>query len=120
MFAVNALSQQAISVTNTLEATAQMLDAVGVTQHHDAITGTCLHDISVYYKKLVFDRTQKLMPAYSEVIGSLAKDAGYTSLAWEWCTPYKSSVDDCPVSSYDLSSGKGMIVAVHNPSDTGL
>lgn len=60
------------------------------------------------------------MIAYSEVIGSLANDAGLPSLPWEWCTPYRSSVDDCPISSFDMNNGKGMFVAVHNPSDTGL
>jgi len=57
------------------------------------------------------------MPAYSDVIASLAKNYGYDGLMWNWCTPQKDSVEDCPISNYNLNEKNGMVVAVHNPTD---
>ena len=60
------------------------------------------------------------MPAYSDVVSSLAKNNGQDGLTWEWCTPYKGSVEDCPINNYELHRNNTMVVAVHNPTDSQL
>jgi len=57
------------------------------------------------------------MPVYSDIIASQAKNYGYVGLTWNWCTPYKGSVEDCPISNYNLNGKNSLVVAVHNPTD---
>ena len=64
-----------------------MQDAMGIFQHHDAVTGTSkqfVADDYVYRLSKAMDENKK---TYSKLIGDQAfKDFGIDSDTWEMCT----------------------------------
>lgn len=62
-----------------------MMDAVGITQHHDAITGTAREHVSKDYDRIVFEGIENSQAGYSSLIADLAESAGVSSDNWQWC-----------------------------------
>lgn len=89
----------------------QMLDVVGVTQHHDAITGTSLGGVAQYYKDLVHLHTSTLMKTYSEVVYQHAQKRG---LFGEWEYHRQAGQDS------DKEEASRIVYAIHNPSGAVL
>lgn len=56
LFGIEVIRQNS-DIDNMMVATEKMLGMVGVTSHHDAITGTSVKAVSADYKKRVFKHT---------------------------------------------------------------
>ena len=102
-----------------LNATHKMMDVIGVTQHHDAVTGTSTADVAADYQRILTDGLDFLYPVYTEVIDLIANKAGFEGAHWQWCTQLNSTYLDCPIATYEYAPFN-MLVAVHNPSDVPL
>lgn len=69
LFAVNSLNQQIVDNSDfadiALETKAKMMDVVGVTQHHDAATGTGKQHVADDYARLIFGQISTTNPVYA-------------------------------------------------------
>ena len=65
-----------------------MFDTIGITQHHDAVTGTGKQAVANDYSLRIFKSLQVNSVQYSKLVSEAAeKIAGVKSEgAWEWCT----------------------------------
>lgn len=89
-----------------------MLDALGIMQHHDAITGTAKQPVANDYSELMTDAVNQNNRLYSELIGERAADAGLDSaLNWKACKVSTTSPINCGLESHEIS-----LVTAHNPS----
>jgi hypothetical protein len=58
-----------------------MLEAVGITQHNDAITGTSITEIVQWYRDMMFTSTSSMFTIYKKLVGKVAKQQG---LVGDW------------------------------------
>jgi hypothetical protein len=100
-----------------MQAKQSMFDTIGVTQHHDAITGTGKQAVADDYSLRVSTTFNLNSRVYSDIISEAAANiAGIESTGpWEWCFKSNSSYLDCPIASQPAHKTK-LLVAVHNPS----
>jgi hypothetical protein len=92
-----------------------MLDVIGVTQHHDAITGTSLKNIAKDYKDKVYNATIAMMPIYASLIEREASTKGVKA-AWKPMGLFEGLGDEYQVRPEKLAN----YFAVHNPTDSIL
>mmetsp|Transcript_1042 Transcript_1042/g.1904 ORF Transcript_1042/g.1904 Transcript_1042/m.1904 type:complete len:329 (+) Transcript_1042:599-1585(+) len=107
-----------------LEAKEDFLDAMGINQHHDAITGTAKQRVADDYAFRISRAIKSSSDLYSSLIenkinllSGLASDQ-----KWVQCERTNSTFLDCPISefSHELQNGFQMTVVVHNPSSLDL
>lgn len=88
-----------------LDATYDMMDAVGILQHHDAITGTAKQAVADNYEQILSKANAINDVQYCSIIGEQVE--AMTQLKGEW--------HQCERMNFTFS-GNEMYVAVHNPA----
>jgi oligoribonuclease NrnB/cAMP/cGMP phosphodiesterase (DHH superfamily) len=85
-----------------LNASSEMLDQLGVYQHHDAIAGTAKQAVADdYAKRLSKAISQNNEDLYSKLIAKQVThltDGVVTSSEWQMCDKSNATYLDCPVS----------------------
>jgi len=99
-----------------------MLDAMGVLQHHDAVSGTAKQAVANDYNRLLSNAMAKNNAQYDKLIADKVRNQfGYAANEdWKQCLKTNSTYLDCPVASKSLNESWSMNVAVHNPSTVDL
>lgn len=84
-----------------MKAKSSMFDTIGITQHHDAVTGTGKQAVANDYSLKVYKSFQINSKVYSDIISEAAQNiAGIESDGdWEWCFKSNTSYLDCPIAS---------------------
>lgn len=110
---------QATSTTQIeqiLDAKHGMLDALGINQHHDAVTGTAKQRVANDYLRLIAQATDANDALYEEEMQKITKSfTGVDVDAFERCTVRNGTHVNCPIGKFEEDATE-MLVAVHNPS----
>jgi len=86
-----------------LQASFTMFDALGVSQHHDAVTGTGKQAVANDYALRMYKAFEKSNVEYASIVeeaanGALGLDA---DSQWKWCFKDNSTYLDCPIADYE-------------------
>ena len=103
------------SLGSILESKDDMFDALGIAQHHDAITGTGVQAVADDYAHRLFEAMEANKKTYSQVIGDKIGLDGLMQ-----CYATNSTYLDCPIANYAQEEGYKMNIAVHNPSTVDM
>jgi hypothetical protein len=107
-----------------LSANYEMLDRIGIAQHHDAVTGTAKDRVADDYSHKLFTGLSQNIPQYSKMIKEkVVQMAGIESTnEWTMCKKDNTTFMDCPIADMykkNLNTFT-MSIAVHNPSSLHL
>lgn len=94
------------------------MDALGILQHHDAVTGTAKQAVADNYNSRLYKGMQANNQVLAQVIDEIAKallPQLTTKEAWQWCVRENSTYLDCPTAEYDKKAN--IIVAAFNPAN---
>ena len=94
----------------------RMLDALGIMQHHDAITGTAKQAVADYYNYLMETAMDYSNYYYSHIVGKIATGLGVSSdLERDWTNCSISQIEsaDCGITD---SKGQTWGLVVQNPA----
>ena len=95
----------------------RMLDAMGIYQHHDAVSGTGKQAVAEDYSRILAMATSVNNVAYGEAVRHFVNEStGLDSSDWQQCYKMNSTYLDCPINDYNLSTNENMTIAIHNPS----
>lgn len=74
-----------------------MMDIVGIMQHHDAVTGTAkAHVAADYFRRMAASYTRN-NGVYAQMVNEVCKvQAKLSSSSWEWCSRSNGTHLDCP------------------------
>jgi hypothetical protein len=94
----------------------KMLDAMGVYQHHDAVSGTAKqHVANNYYWKLWLAQEQNNQQYTRELIDLMNRTIGLEAAELLYCVGSQNeTVSSCPVANH--TDADEFVVAVHNPA----
>jgi hypothetical protein len=100
------------------EAKAIMMDALGINQHHDAVTGTAKQRVADDYALRLYKALEANNQLYNMLLGEKVEAAtGVVALStWSQCFRTNSTYLDCPVSEHSSEKNLTMWAAVHNPA----
>jgi hypothetical protein len=115
MYSTQVFNSEAKNLDKILESKYEMMDALGINQHHDAITGTGRQDVADDYANRLFVAMQANTETYAEVIGEKMALEGLTQ-----CFATNSTYLDCPISNFAREENYSMNVVVHNPSTVDM
>lgn len=93
-----------------------MLDAMGIMQHHDAITGTAKQAVADSYAAMLSSAVTSNNELYSKFIGEKAAMAGLTDAGLEWNACQQTSTTPVDCSYTGKTVGDTYLVGAHNPS----
>jgi hypothetical protein len=120
LFALNSLNQDIVDSSDLSEIFQQtkekMMDVIGVTQHHDAATGTGKQHVADDYARLIFGQLENTNPVYAKALNFWAEKSGFEANDWTWCQRTNSTYEDCPIANYAHDTEVKFLLAVHNPS----
>ncbi|XP_060195923.1 alpha-mannosidase-like isoform X1 [Lycium barbarum] len=92
-------------------------DALGITQHHDAVTGTAKqHTTDDYAKRLAIGASESeavVNSALSCLVNSTSGPCSTTSSSFNQCQLLNISY--CPPTEEDITEGKNLVVVAYNP-----
>ncbi|CDW79296.1 glycosyl hydrolases family 38 protein [Stylonychia lemnae] len=93
------------------------LDAMGVNQHHDAVTGTSRQRVADNYAWKIYKAMAKNNPVVERIIEKIANgiDSQLKSQQWKVCLLENSTYLDCPINDH-INESISMAVIVFNPS----
>ena len=104
LFALNSLNQDIVDSSDLSEIFQQtkekMMDVIGVTQHHDAATGTGKQHVADDYARLIFGQLENTNPVYAKALNFWAEKSGFEANDWTWCQRTNSTYEDCPIANY--------------------
>lgn len=90
------------------------MDAQGINQHHDGISGTAKQAVADDYNWRIFQSIAINNPLYAEALNQqVQKVSKITNAKWLWCSRLNGTYLDCPISQ---NPSKDHIVVAHNPS----
>jgi hypothetical protein len=93
-----------------------MLDAMGIMQHHDAITGTAKQHVSDDYTRILYNAIDRNNIIYEEMMNDHTfKLADIKADRWFQCFKTNSTWLDCPLANYNAGNVT-FLVNVHNPT----
>ncbi len=79
-----------------------MFDAMGIMQHHDAITGTAKQAVADSYADMLSSAMSSNNDLYSALVGEKATSAGLdSSLTWTACQISTTTPVDCGIQATD-------------------
>ena len=91
-----------------------MLDALGIVQHHDGLSGTAKQHVADDYNYRLYSAMNSNNAVYATLIDQLMEaQTTVSASSWQWCSSTNGTYIDCPVSNY---ATQNHIVVVHNPS----
>ena len=100
-------------IQDIMNAKDAMFDAMGIYQHHDAITGTAKQAVSNNYAKRVGTAMDTSNTQYKKIVSDYAANGGIVSDQWEMCSVVNGTYHDCP--THEWEEGEYAVTA-HNPS----
>jgi alpha-mannosidase len=120
LFALNSVNEESLCsdfAKDALAAKENMMDVVGVMQHHDAVTGTSRQNVADDYNRLIFKQLEATNPLYARALSFWANKTGFNASDWQWCVRTNSTFADCPINRQAYSKDLKMLVVAHNPAN---
>ena len=98
------LNHQATSddITKVMDAKFHLFDALGINQHHDAVSGTAKQAVANDYAERLFKAMESNNKEYGKLIQeNLFIQTGMTTTSdWEPCAKTNSTYLDCPIANF--------------------
>jgi len=96
----------------------EMLDQLGISQHHDAVTGTEKQLVANEYEAFLTKAMNDNNHVYGQLLGEKASalDNALEGVDWIQCQRTNTSYLDCPITKYDFKDDYTMYLMVHTTS----
>lgn len=122
LFALGVLNSTVadMDVEAVMNSTMINFDAIGVTQHHDAITGTSKQLVADDYAERLYKALTMTSYPYKEVIhheAVIRMNFTGSSKDWQMCNRTNATYLDCATSTLVGQDNKDFIIAIHNPAE---